>query len=171
MRERRHRHVVRLDDVEESRLEKGSSYGFTRRQLGAAAGSSQLGCSHMELLPGKKSWPRHWHAANEEALFILEGEGTLRLGDDEVAVSAGDYVALPVGPELAHQLMNTSTAPLRYLALSTMLPTDITVYPDSDKVMLFGGAAPGGTKSERFLDAALSSTAKVDYWHGELDKD
>lgn len=171
MTERRHRHVVNLSDVVASNTQKGGSTAFSRRQLGAAAGSVQLGCSYMELLPGKKSWPRHWHAANEEALYVLEGEGTLRLGGDEVIVAAGDYVALPVGPDAAHQMVNTSRAPLRYLAISTMSPTDITVYPDSDKVMLFGGAAPGGDKAQRFLDDVLTRSAKIDYWSGEADEE
>lgn len=169
MSERRHPHVVNVREVSPVESAKGDAYAFARRQLGAAAGSVQLGCSYMELPSGKKAWPRHWHAANEEALFILEGEGTLLVGDERVPLGAGDYVALPVGPDAAHQLHNTSAAPLRYLAFSTMLPTDITVYPDSNKVALFAGAAPGGDKRKRVLDDVLPRGARVDYWSGEAE--
>jgi hypothetical protein len=48
-----------------------------------------------------------------------------------------------------------------------MIPADITVYPDSGKVGLFGGSAPGGRKEDRFLDGFLRLDARVDYWDGE----
>lgn len=162
---RRHAHVAHLDEVEPVRVEHGRTE-VIRRQLGRAAGARQLGCSHIELPPGKRSWPRHWHAANEEAIFVLEGVGRLRLGDETIEVRAGDYVALPAGPQAAHEMRNESEAPLRYLCFSTMIPTDICGYPDSGKVALFSGGAPGASKSERTLDVVLRREP-VDYWEGE----
>ena len=162
----RHRHVVHVDEVTPTRLDR-AAHAFTRRQLGAAAGGRGLGCSHMEVPPGKTAWPRHYHAANEEALFVLAGEGTLRLGDAEITVRAGDYVALPPGPDAAHQLTNHGQETLCYLALSTMLPVEVTVYPDSAKVGVMAGAGPGGNKQERYLERALPLDAAVDYWKGE----
>src|SRR2546427_6927473 len=89
---------------------------WKRKRLGAAAGGTKIGTSLIELAPGKRSWPQHYHLANEEAVFVLEGEGTLRLGKQELAISAGDYIALPSGdPEQAHQIVHHSGAPLRYL--------------------------------------------------------
>lgn len=162
----RHENVVNVDEVEPKTTEHGS-HRFVRRQLGAPAGAKQLGCSHMELAPGERSWPRHWHAANEEAIYVLEGTGSARIGEASVPIRAGDYVALPVGPAHAHQIVNDGDAPLRYLCFSTMLPTDIGVYPDSKKIGVFGGAAPGGPKEERFLSGFLRADATVGYWDGE----
>jgi uncharacterized cupin superfamily protein len=95
---RRHPQVVSVAEVEEREMHKGR-IGNRSRRLGAAAGGKALGCSHFELAPGDTSFPYHFHSALEEALFVLEGAGTLRIGKDEISVSAGDYVALPVGPE------------------------------------------------------------------------
>ncbi|GAO03700.1 cupin domain-containing protein [Anaeromyxobacter sp. PSR-1] len=148
---RRHPHVVNVAEIPQTVTEQGTRFAFRRRQLSAGSGGEQLGCSHMELPPGKTAWAHHFHCANEEAIFVLAGSGLLRLGDAEVRVGPGDYVALPAGPAAAHQLRNDGAAPLQYLALSTMLPTDITVYPDSGKVGLFAGAAPGGPKERRYL--------------------
>lgn len=148
-------------------VRRGEHTHVRRIQLGAAAGAKLLGTSLCELPPGAKGWPFHYHAANEEALYILAGRGVLRLGDAEHVVEVGDYVALPPGPEHPHQLRNDGDEPLRYLCISTMLPTDVTVYPDSGKIGFFGGAAPGGPKGERFVDGFVRATDRVDYWDGE----
>ncbi|SEU36571.1 cupin domain-containing protein [Stigmatella erecta] len=87
-----------------------------------------------------------YHLANEEAIYVLAGQGSLRLGEETLPLKAGDYVALPAGPGTAHQLFNEGPEPLRYLALSTMQAPDIVMYPDSRKVGVFGGAAPGETR-------------------------
>lgn len=65
---------------------------------------------------------------------ILEGEVTLRLGDREIAVGPGDYIALPAGPDHPHQLINRSGSPVRYLCMSTMQYPEIAFYPDSRKI-------------------------------------
>ncbi len=119
----------------------GKSFGVRAKQLAHEAGARQLGCTLYELPPGKLSFPFHYHLAQEEALFVLEGRATLRLGARELEVAAGDYVALPVGPDHAHQLINSSKEPCRYLCFSTLGFPEIAVYPDSKKVGLLGGPA------------------------------
>ena len=41
------------------------------------------------------------------------------------------------------------------------------VYPDSGKVGIFGGAAPGGLKEERTFSKFLRDGAEVGYYDGE----
>ena len=137
----RHPNVIHESDV--AWAERGNGKKFTPRakRLGAAAGAKRLGCGLFELPPGGCSFPFHYHLANEEGLYVLEGEGTMRLGEDKVKIRAGDYVALPVGPAHAHQLINTSTAPLKYLAISTMQEPEVAIYPDSTKLGILGGVA------------------------------
>jgi uncharacterized cupin superfamily protein len=72
-----------------------SSAGFWARLPGA----EKLGCSLFEVAPGKRAWPFHYHFANEEALYILEGSATLRLGAEEFQLSQGYFVALRSGPK------------------------------------------------------------------------
>jgi uncharacterized cupin superfamily protein len=121
-----------LLECDDQILEQGG-FAFRRKRLGAAAGGKGLGVSWFELQPGKKAFPSHFHLANDEAVFVLEGEGVLRLGDQEHRVRAGDYVAFNPGPP-AHQIINRSQAPLRFLAISTMNEPEVAVYPDSKKV-------------------------------------
>lgn len=144
----------------------GSARRF-RKKLGATAGGRALGCSLYRIPPGAKPWPRHYHCANEEALYVLSGEGTLALGDRSVPLRAGDYVALPAGAAHAHGVANDSQEDLVFLCVSTMVHPDVVVYPDSAKVGIFAGTAPGGPPDESTLKAFLPLSAAVDYWKDE----
>jgi uncharacterized cupin superfamily protein len=144
MSERRHKQVVNIDEVT-ARVEARGGFGFQARRLGPEAGGRALGCSHFEVPPGKTAFPFHFHSNFEEALYILDGTGALRLGDATIEVRAGDYVGFPAGPESAHALTNTGAGPLRYLALSspaTPVTLDVVAYPDSKKVAYASGVDP-----------------------------
>ena len=151
--------VVHQDQVEVTQQSHGERFAFVRRMLGAAAGGKKIGTSLVELPPGKRSWPFHAHTTNEEAIFILEGDGVLRLPSGETPVRAGHYITFLPGPEHAHQMINRSTAPLRYLVLSTLEKAEISQYPDTGKVGLL---AKGPPPMRRF-----GYLKETDYWDGE----
>lgn len=158
--------AVHVDDLKWSAGGGAEPFAFRRKALGAAAGGRKLGCSLYEVPPGKKAWPFHAHMANEEAIYVLAGEGRLRLHDADVPVRAGSYAAFRIGE--AHALLNTGEGPLRYLCLSTMIEPDVTVYPDTGKIGVIAGSAPGGPKEDRTLTAFVKpGEAEVDYWEGE----
>lgn len=142
----------------DAQVSEQGAFVFKRKRLGAAVGAKGLGVSWFEIPPGKKAFPFHYHLANDEAVFVLEGEGVLRSGEEEAPLRAGDYVAFPPGPP-GHQIVNRSHAPLRYLALSTMREPEVAVYPDSKKVGLL--ARSHGMMSVHRQDDA------VDYYEGE----
>lgn len=156
-------------DVEWTDTEQGVTR-FRRKRLSAAAadhGTPDIGCSLYELPPGGRSWPYHWHAGNAEALYVTSGEGTLRLDGEEFPLAAGDYVPFPTGKAGAHRVLNDGDTPLRFLVLSTMDQPDVTVYPDSRKVGVYGGSPPGGDADERTVSGYFSLDGAVDYWQGE----
>lgn len=136
---------------------------FRRKELSNAAGAEALGCSLYELPPGKRSWPYHYHTANEEALLVLEGTGTIRSEDGEMSLEPGDYVSLPAGASGCHQVVNDGEQPLEYLMVSTMNEPDVTVYPESGKFGVFVGAAPGG-RDERHLHGYYRIDDETSYW-------
>jgi uncharacterized cupin superfamily protein len=115
MPSRRHPHVVNIEEAA-AREESRGDFGFRARRLGTEAGGRALGCSLYELPSGKTAFPFHFHSALEEGIFVLEGQGTLRIGADSVDVHAGDYVALPPGPDAPHALTNAGAGTLRYCA-------------------------------------------------------
>ncbi|HUY26314.1 MAG TPA: cupin domain-containing protein [Candidatus Binataceae bacterium] len=156
--------VVHQDEMPWTENSRGSGFAFKRKLLGQAAGGLNLGCSLFEVSPGKSAWPFHYHWANEEAIYVLGGIGTLRLGDEKIEVRAGDYIAMPRGPTHPHRLINTSNAPLRYLCFSTMIETEVCVYPDSKKVGV--GIGPAGKKA---FAAVYRRGTDIDYYDGEPD--
>ena len=148
--------------VEEER--RGEKFCIRRRRLGAAAGGEKLGCSLFELPPGKAVFPKHKHLANEEAVYVLEGEGVLRLDDSQHAIRQGDYISFRAGAE-AHQIVNRSGALLRFLALSTMISPEVVIHPDSQKVGVRWRPPETGGRTPVVGNYRLSSG--VDYWEGE----
>jgi uncharacterized cupin superfamily protein len=141
----------------------GERNAYKRKKLGVAAGAQKLGCSLLELPPGKRSFPLHWHGANEEAFYVLSGRGKLRLGTSSLDVGPGDSVSLGCEAEHAHQLINDGHEPLRYLAISTMITPEIVFYPDSRKVMAMSGRSQTGSP----LGGVFRESSAVDYWDGE----
>lgn len=126
---------VRFDDVEEN-----GYYTSKRALFSHGIGARKLGYNLTELPPGKAQCPFHSHREEEEMFLILEGEGELRFGDQRFAIRAFDVIACPTGgAEVAHQIINTGTAPLRYLSLSNMSSTEVCEYPDSGKIGVFAG--------------------------------
>ncbi|TMT85923.1 cupin domain-containing protein [Haloterrigena sp. H1] len=136
---------------------------FRRKELSSAVDASDLGCSLYELPPGMRSWPYHYHTANEEALYVLAGEGKLKAETGLVELTAGDYVTLPANERGGHRVVNDSEEPLLYLAMSTMNEPDVTVYPEMDKFGVFVGSPPGG-RGERTLEGYYHIDDETDYW-------
>lgn len=134
---RRHANVVNADEVEARQLQRGR-HQMRLRAVGRAAGGRNLGATLTELPPGALSFPCHAHCGNEEAIYVLSGSGTARIGDERVPVRAGDWIALPAGLDFAHQMINDGAETLAYLCVSTLSPNDVVYYPDSNKVNVAG---------------------------------
>jgi mannose-6-phosphate isomerase-like protein (cupin superfamily) len=57
----------------------------------------------------------HVHRKSQEIYYVLEGRGTLRLGDEALSVSPGDAVLIP--PGTPHNIQNTGAGELRILCI------------------------------------------------------
>jgi uncharacterized cupin superfamily protein len=89
--------------------------------------------------------------------------GELRFGDRRYPIRAHDVIACPTGgPEVAHQIINTGTTEMRYLALSNKVELEVCEYPDSGK--LAASAREPGTP--RLWKMFRAETA-VDYYDRE----
>ena len=162
----RHENIVNINDMDWKTGGNGDRFVFQRKWFMAPTSAKKLGCSLYRVPPGKTAYPHHRHITNEEAIYVLEGKGTIRLDDGEFPVGPGDYIALqPEGP--AHQLINSGDGDLEYLCMSTMIHPDITEFPDSDKIVAFAGSGPGGDKSIRTINGVYKASSAVDYYEGE----
>jgi len=155
--------VLNLDDVVFDDVEENGLYTSSRGTIGALIGARRLGYNLTVLPPGKAQCPFHCHHAEEEMFFILEGEGELRFGDQRHPIRAHDVIACPPGgPEVAHQIINTGGAMMRYLAVSTVAELEACEYPDSQKILV-SARKPG----QGGLRKVFRAEATVDYYDRE----
>lgn len=72
-----------------------------RSRLGDAAGLTHFGVNHLRLPPGVWSSQRHWHSAEDEFVYILEGEVVLEVGSRNPERDGVDYpdidLTIPTG--------------------------------------------------------------------------
>lgn len=103
-----------------------------KRALGDALGLTRFGVNLTTLSPGKESSMRHYHAREDEFVFVVEGEVVLRTDDGEQLLSAGMCAGFPAGTTNGHQLVNRSDRPARYIEIGNRDPEDAIGYSDVD---------------------------------------
>lgn len=103
-----------------------------KRALGDALGLTRFGVNLTTLFPGKESSLRHYHAREDELVFVLEGEVVLRTDDGEQVLTAGMCAGFPAGTTNGHQLVNRSNHPARYLEIGNRDPDDVVRYSEVD---------------------------------------
>jgi len=107
--------------------------GRSRKRLGDAAGLTQFGINQVTLAPGAASALRHWHTHEDELVYVVSGELTLRTDIGDQLLSAGMAAGFPAGEANGHQLVNLSQQSVIYLEVGTRNPNqDQAIYPDDD---------------------------------------
>ena len=108
--------------------------GRARVRLGDAAGLTQYGVNLVTLPPGVASSHRHWHAQEDEFVFVLTGELTLEEDDGSHtrtwALRAGEAAGFPAGRAVGHRLINRSGLEATYLEIGTRAADEVSTYTD-----------------------------------------
>jgi uncharacterized cupin superfamily protein len=150
---------ISTPNFDEAREHPG--FNCRRARLGRQSGSEKLGLSLWDLPPGQAAYPYHFHLGEEEILVVLIGTPSLRAPEGWEQLDEGDVVTFPTGEQGAHQIVNRTEKPVRFLAISNQQP-DIVVRPDSDTLGAFERRPEGGGLYKHFrIDDA------VDYFEGE----
>lgn len=148
--------IVKTSELEWTQAIDRGRFAQRRKPLGGQRLLSGL----WELPPGKCSFPLHAHLVTEEAMFVVSGQAKVRTPDAETTLGPGDYVSFPPGGP-AHQLVNESSEPFVYLAMSAVSGYDLVEYPDSKKVACSVGSWPD---AKRFV---FRERDQADYFEGE----
>ncbi len=110
--------------------------GRERLRLGDAAGLDQFGVNLTSLPPGAWSSQRHWHSAEDEFVFVLQGSLVLVTDEGEELLNAGDAVGFAAGCANGHHFQNRSAEPASFLEIGSRRPDeDETTYSDVDLMM------------------------------------
>ena len=100
-------------DINKVPVVKGSRYPApfdrpcaerSRRRLGDAADLADFGVNLLSLPPGSWSSQRHWHSAEDEFVYVLEGEVVLVTDAGEEVLRAGDCAGFKAGVKDGHHL-------------------------------------------------------------------
>ena len=154
--------IANLDDIPWVPYEKGP-FRAERKRIARHLGARLLGYSLYRVQPGDRTFPYHLEHTNEEFALVLSGRARLRTPEGEREVGPDDAMCFPVGREGAHGLTAIGDEPLEVFFLSTMIEPDVAEYPDSDKVYVIVGAAPGGDPANRALDLVFRKRDAVPY--------
>jgi uncharacterized cupin superfamily protein len=154
-----------MDAVETHRELRAPLYDTVCARLGTGTAATKLGISVDTVAPGMRSCPYHFHYAQEEAFVVLDGEGSLRVAGEMLAIKTGDVVFIPPGPAYPHQIINTSSAPLKYLSISTRDSPEVVEYPDSGKYLAMANGLLDGQR--QVFDRMHREKDDLDYWDGE----
>src|ERR1700719_4547404 len=104
-----------------------------RQRLGDAAGLTDFGVNLMRLPPGAWSSQRHWHSAEDEFVFIVDGEVVLVTEAGEELLRSGDCAGFKAGVKDGHHLQNRSDRDAVLLEVgSRRIAEDECEYPEID---------------------------------------
>jgi uncharacterized cupin superfamily protein len=109
--------------------------GREKTVLGDVVGLSQFGVNLTRLKPGAASSLRHWHEAEDELIYVLEGEMILIEDGGETVLRPGDAAGFKAGVPNGHQLVNRSQRDALYLEIGTRAPRERAHYADVDLVL------------------------------------
>jgi uncharacterized cupin superfamily protein len=106
--------------------------GREKRSLGDALKLTQFGVNLVTLAPGSWSSQRHWHANEDEFIYVLQGEVTLVTDAGQKTLTAGMAAGFPAGKSDGHHLINQSGNPALYLEVGTRAKNEEAQYSDID---------------------------------------
>jgi uncharacterized cupin superfamily protein len=106
--------------------------GKLRRAIGDALGLTRIGVGLTELAPGAVSALRHWHAEEDEFVYVVSGELTLVTNEGAQVLRAGMAAGFPCGTADGHRLENRSSSKGSYIEISNRSGREHVEYPDAD---------------------------------------
>jgi uncharacterized cupin superfamily protein len=106
--------------------------GRIKRKLGDFFGLTNFGINHTEIKPGYVTALLHSHSKQDEFIYVLEGNPTLVLKNEEYTLSPGDCYGVKAGSGIACQVVNKSDTRAIILEIGDRTPGDEPDYPNDD---------------------------------------
>ena len=151
--------IVNEEDIAPKHKNEHYPYAYSKREITSREDFVQCYVAIYEIPPKMSNYPLHYHTANTEVFYIIQGNGILVTSDGQKAIKQGDFIVCPPSEKSAHKIINTSeNEVLKYIDFDTTNSPDIVHYPDSEKVGIIIH-----NKSCNFFRCG----EEVDYYDGE----
>lgn len=144
--------------IEQQHKCEHEGYEYFKRPLVTKDAAEGCAVAYYEVPPGKAAYPYHYHMKNEECFYMIRGKGILKTPQGEREVLAGEFLYFPANEAGAHKLTNASeTEMLVYIDFDTRHDLEVSFYPDSQKIGIWG----------KGIDKLYRTEDQVEYYRGE----
>ena len=96
--------------------------------FGRRFGLERLGIHHERLLPGRRTSFPHAESAEEEFVYVIEGEPDVWIDGHLHRLRPGDAVGFPAGTGIAHSFLNNTEAEVRLLVVGETAKSENRIF-------------------------------------------
>ena len=111
--------ILNLEDGIFFEMGDGKNWRVVHPEMGA----TQITLNHGIHAPGQE-FTQHIHDQSEDAIICLEGGGSIRQGNTDTPITAGEVMFVPAGE--VHGTKNTTSEPARMMSFQS--PPDMALY-------------------------------------------
>lgn len=111
------------------------------KSLGDLVGITGFGFHLVELEPNAETSQQHLHHYEDECVYVLQGEATAYVGDEEFTLREGDFIGYPAGGK-AHNILNTSNSVFKCIVVGQRLDHEVVDYPKLGKRLFCNNGMP-----------------------------
>ena len=96
--------------------------------LARTADTPRFNLALISFQPLREGPPAHEHTAEDDSFYVLEGELTVLVGDEELTAGPGTFVLVP--PGIRHTIANRSDNVVRFLNVHAPAGFDLRLEAD-----------------------------------------
>lgn len=123
-------HWTEIEDPDGEKFSGTDELRSLDASFGEHFGLKRLGIHHVRVPPGRRTSFPHAESAEEEFVYVLEGEPDVWLDGRLHRLRPGDGVGFPAGTGLAHSFLNNTETEVRLLVVGeTDKDENRIVYP------------------------------------------
>ena len=123
-------HWTEIEDPDDENFSGTDELRSIEASFGEHFGLERIGINHVRVPPGRRTSFPHAESAEEEFVYVLEGEPDVWLDGRLHRLRPGDGVGFPAGTGLAHSFLNNTETDVRLLVVGeTAKDENRIVYP------------------------------------------
>ena len=111
------RHWRDLEGADDRRYPGDTELHSIGAPLGHRLGLTRIGIHHERLLPGRRTSYPHAESAEEEFVYVLEGNPDVWIDGVLHRLGPGDAVGFPAGTGICHTVLNNTATEVRLLVV------------------------------------------------------